>query len=817
MLAAARPGVDDLAGHRRGRLRLHPLPERHKPRRRRGPANGEHARMPSDRSPLLRRAIAAATAACTLLLVAACGGGGNAPDTPPTPAITSPAAGSTFRAGDTLTFSGSATDAQDGTLPASSLSWWAELHHNDHDHPFQQPTPGASGTVTIPTRGETSDNIFYRFHLRAVDSAGQAVTVTRDVLPRKARVTLATVPPGLALTLDGQAVSGPSTFTGVVGVERDIAAADQQANGRRYRFDAWSQGGAASQTVATPSTDTTYTANFTDVGPVNNQPPTVQLSAPAGATVNTAVTLSADAADSDGSVTRVDFSDGSTPIGSDSTAPYSISWTPTTTGSKTLTARAFDNNGASTTSAAVTITVNPAVGNDTTPPTATLTAPAAFADDLTGTLAITADASDNVGVAGVEFQVDGVAIGSEDTSAPFAASIDTTQWASGQHIVRARARDAAGNRSAWASATVRFGGNRSRPAGFTQNESWVTGLANATAFAQAPDGRIFVAEQVGRLRVLKNGVLLTTPFVDLVSSIDASGERGLIGVALHPDFATNGWVYVYYTRAVDTPVRTRNNRVSRFTASGDVAAAGSEVVLADLPNLSSATNHNGGAMKFGADGKLYVAVGDNANTSTPQNLSNVFGKMLRFNDDGTIPSDNPYFAQQTGQARAIWASGLRNPFTFAVQPGTGRMHINDVGQSTWEEISLGAAGANYGWPASEGPDNIGAGVTAPLFAYRHSAASPAGSGVGGFFVGFAIAGGAFYPSSGPAATFPAGYRGNYFFADYVSKFIGLIDLANGNAAYSFGAVSGNPVDLLAGSDGALYVLTRSGVVRFSVP
>ena len=149
-----------------------------------------------------------------------------------------------------------------------------------------------------------------------------------------------------------------------------------------------------------------------------------------------------------------------------------------------------------------------------------------------------------------------------------------------------------------------------------------------------------------------------------------------------------------------------------------------------------------------------------------------------------------------------------------MQQGTGRIHINDVGQDTWEEINLGAAGANYGWPNSEGPSNVGAGSTGPLFAYRHDDANPLGSGPGGFFKGFAIAGGAFYPVNG---AFPAGYRDQYYFADFVNEFVGRLDMANGNAAYAFARLSGSPVDLLVGVDGALYVLTRGGITRISAP
>src|SRR5262245_39492501 len=154
--------------------------------------------------------------------------------------------------------------------------------------------------------------------------------------------------------------------------------------------------------------------------------------------------------------------------------------------------------------------------------------------------------------------------------------------------------------------------------------------------ALAPDGRIFVCEQAGNLRVVDGTGLLATPFVTV--TVSSVGERGLLGVAFDPNFAANQYVYAYYTAT--TPAV--HNRVSRFTASGNVAVPGSETVILELDNLSSATNHNGGAIHFGVDGKLYVAVGDNANGANAQSLQNLLGKVLRINADGTVPPDNPF-------------------------------------------------------------------------------------------------------------------------------------------------------------------------------
>ncbi len=326
------------------------------------------------------------------------------------------------------------------------------------------------------------------------------------------------------------------------------------------------------------------------------------------------------------------------------------------------------------------------------------------------------------------------------------------------------------------------------PTGFTETQVGGTGanISNPTAMAFAPDGRLFVCQQTGSLRVFKNGALLAAPFLTL--AVNSSGERGLLGLAFDPNFAANQFVYVYYTTA-SAPL---HNRVSRFTASGDVALPGSETSLLELDNLSAATNHNGGALHFGPDGKLYIAVGENATSSNSQSLGNLLGKMLRINADGTIPPDNPFLAQTTGRNQAIWALGLRNPFTFGFQPGTGRLFINDVGQNTWEEINAGAAGANYGWPTCEGTCGV-AGFANPLYQYLNDAST------------CAIAGGAFYNPAAPM--FPAEYAGKYFFADYCAGFIRQLDPAN-NGVTGFATGLSSPVDLQVGPDGALYYLQR---------
>jgi glucose/arabinose dehydrogenase len=340
------------------------------------------------------------------------------------------------------------------------------------------------------------------------------------------------------------------------------------------------------------------------------------------------------------------------------------------------------------------------------------------------------------------------------------------------------------------------------PAGFVER-TVTSGLSDPTAMAFAPDGRLFVCQQSGALRVITaDGRLLPTPFVSLTVNRPPDSERGLLGVAFDPDFATTPYVYVYYT----TSSGGAHNRISRFLAAGDVAG-GAEEILVELDPLSGATNHNGGALHFGPDGKLYAAVGENADGNHAQDFGNRHGKILRYNKDGTIPPDNPFLVETTGANQSIWAMGLRNPFTFGFDPTGARMYINDVGQNTFEEINLGVAGANYGWPMHEGVAEEPP-FRDPLLVYGH------GSGA---TTGCAIVGGAFQdPSRG---IWPEAYTNDYFFADLCNGWIRRFDAAaQPPTNSSFASGYSGLVDLRIGTEGALYYLARgSGSVGRIAP
>lgn len=335
-------------------------------------------------------------------------------------------------------------------------------------------------------------------------------------------------------------------------------------------------------------------------------------------------------------------------------------------------------------------------------------------------------------------------------------------------------------------------------------EIYVQGLSSPTAMAWAPDGRLFIAQKGGTVRVVSAaGALLPTPFVSI--TVDSAGERGLIGIALDPNFASNGYVYLHFTKPAQNGNPPRG-QINRYTAAGDVAAPGSKQRIVKLDYSSGATNHNGGAIHFGTDGKLYIAVGDTAVSSNSQTLNNRHGKLLRYNPDGSIPTDNPFYGTASGENRSIWALGLRNPFTFAVHPNSGQIFINDVGQGSgsFEEVNLGAAGANYGWPLYTGTESDPSYVD-PIYSYPHASSGCT-----------SIAGGAFYAPATPY--YPAEYTDDYFFSDYCFDDIWVRDSATGNVTtFVDNTLGAAVVDLQVGPDGALYYLAYASgqVIRIT--
>ena len=187
-------------------------------------------------------------------------------DKPPTPQILTPVAGTLYHGGMNIKYSGSASDKEDGDLPASAFTWRVDFHHADHVHPFIAPTTGSkTGVFTIPTRGETSvNNVYYFITLQVVDSVGLSKSVVRKIYPQKIKMTFATQPAGLKTSLDGGSNRlTPFTVTGVAGIIRQIATSSPQTlSGQSYMFQAWSDGRAISHEIRTPTVDTTYTANF---------------------------------------------------------------------------------------------------------------------------------------------------------------------------------------------------------------------------------------------------------------------------------------------------------------------------------------------------------------------------------------------------------------------------------------------------------------------------------------------------------------------------------------------------------------------------
>lgn len=306
------------------------------------------------------------------------------------------------------------------------------------------------------------------------------------------------------------------------------------------------------------------------------------------------------------------------------------------------------------------------------------------------------------------------------------------------------------------------------------------GLELPVAMAYAPDGRLFVAQLTGQIRVVQpDGMLDVAPFAEI--DVFAENENGLLGLTLDPYFATNHYVYAFAT------ITYERQQIIRFTDIG--GAATDPVVIRDnLPTRG--VFHAGGGLKFGPDGKLYFSIGDNSEPANAQDVQTLAGKICRINPDGTTPSDNP-FITPTGTPRAIFALGFRNPFRFNFAPD-GRLFALDVGSDgdmRREEINLVTAGGNYGWPLVEGrrdavtyPDLLD-----PIYDYHDGGSSPVGL--------------VYYDG----AQFPLSYQGNLFHLEYTLNRLYRVRL-DGDQVVShdlFAELNKGPVDLAIAPDGAL--------------
>ncbi|WP_299127688.1 PQQ-dependent sugar dehydrogenase [uncultured Winogradskyella sp.] len=337
----------------------------------------------------------------------------------------------------------------------------------------------------------------------------------------------------------------------------------------------------------------------------------------------------------------------------------------------------------------------------------------------------------------------------------------------------------------------------------------------------AGDDRLFVAEQDGFIKIIStNGVVQSTPFLNITSSVESGGnEEGLLGLAFHPNFASNGHFFVNYTRDV-TGTSDNETVISRFTRSStnpNLADPNSELVI--LTYTQPFSNHNGGELQFGPDGYLYISSGDGGSGGDPlnnsQNLGNLLGKLLRIdvnnataNNPYDIPADNPFINDSEANDE-IWAYGLRNPWKFSFDRANGDIWIGDVGQNQIEEINratLSEAGLNYGWRCYEGNSEFGGNASEcsgednlkfPVAQYVHNAVG-----------GCSITGGYMY-----RGTEHPGLNGLYFFSDFCNQDLGYLRFENGNwtmtiEPFSLGSIVAFGEDL----NGELYFSTLGGTI-----
>lgn len=330
------------------------------------------------------------------------------------------------------------------------------------------------------------------------------------------------------------------------------------------------------------------------------------------------------------------------------------------------------------------------------------------------------------------------------------------------------------------------------PTGGLQLQSVLSGLNFPVGIALATDGRVFFNERLtGAIRIINpQWQLVPTPFCQL--SIATSGEQGLLGLTLDPDFVNNRYVYVYHTAS--SPLR---NRVVRYTDSS--SSCTQETIILD--NLPASTNHNGGIIQFGPDGKLYVIIGDAGNTANAQNVTSLAGKVLRVNPDGSAPSDNPFFSNANTNAKKVFSLGHRNSYGFTFHGHTGHLWETENGPSDNDEINRVVSGGNYGWPTVRGIAG-NANFRDPILAYV-SVIAPTGI--------IAI------PEN--STVYPTAYRNNLFFTVWNDGRIRRVILSGpdltllGSSGTAYNGGQGGLLSLMLGADGFVYVSNASGIFR----
>ena len=359
-----------------------------------------------------------------------------------------------------------------------------------------------------------------------------------------------------------------------------------------------------------------------------------------------------------------------------------------------------------------------------------------------------------------------------------------------------------------------------------------TGLNNPTNFDFTPDGRIFISEKTGIIKVYKNGALLPTPLLDMHTLVNDYWDHGLLAVAVDPNFATNGYLYILFTYENNAGdyYGFKTGRLIRVTVVGDTASIGTAVTILGTSVGTSCNNfpdgtdcipsdspsHSVGGLDFGPDGLLYVDLGDGAhfnyvdtNATRAQNLNLLSGKVLRINPNGPGLPDNPFWDGNANSNRSkVWAYGVRNAFRLNVRDTTGTVYLGDVGWNTWEEVDIVRKGANLGWPCYEGtPKQTGYGdyavctnlwaqgasaVLAPAYSWNHSGGGAAA--VGGDFSTF----------------YPTPYKDTFFFADYVQSWMKYMTVdANDNmvSVNNFASQGGDgPVAFQTAPAGDIYYL-----------